>query len=157
MSARHVIVLFLLTSMIGAQPLPVYWSKSVTSTPVSIGRRALVIFVVGYTVDGYYAHCRLSNQSSAAVRVFGVRDSSGDFRAKATLAAASTQHGPWKKVGDVAPRGHKAALVVSPYSDSEVIIVDLNELASLIDKFQYAKISLPTGEATIFPIKELKH
>jgi hypothetical protein len=158
------IAVFLTVCIVHAQELPVYWSKGLIgrqSHAGHVGRRALVIFGVGYTLDGYYAHCRLSNQTSHPVRVVGVRDTSGEFpgnfRAKATLSVSTTQHGPWKKVADVAPGGPEATLAVAPHSDSEAVIVDLNKLAPLIDKFACAKISMPTGEATIFWLKELKH
>src|SRR5207249_7180583 len=164
MNLKAVVALFLVPFVVGAQEMPVYWSKSLIGPQTHVGHvglRAFVIFVVGYTLGGYYAHCRLSNQTSHPVRVVGVRDTSGEFpgnfRAKATLSVSTTQGGPWQKVADVAPRGLKATMAVGPRSDSEAVIVDLNKLAPLIDKFDYAKISMPSGEATIFWLKELKH
>ncbi|HYR22323.1 MAG TPA: hypothetical protein VEP30_05300 [Chthoniobacterales bacterium] len=160
MNLKATIVLLLLASILNAEELPVYWSKGLIGPQVHVGhvgRRAFVIFVVGYTLDGYYAYCAFSNQSSKPMRVVGARDKSGQFRARATLSVSITQEGPWKKVADVAPAGPEATLAVGPHSDSEAVIVDLNKLAALIDKFAYAKISMPTGEETVFWIKELKH
>jgi hypothetical protein len=156
MSLKSAIVLFLLTSIAAAQEPTVYWSKGVIGRQINVGHRGFWVSVVGYTVSGYYASCSFSNQTSEPVRVVGARDESGEFRAKATLSVSATQDGPWRKVTHVVPVGHDATLVVRPHSDSEAIIICLNELVPLIDKFDYARISLPTGEATIFSIKELK-
>ena len=157
MNAKAAIILFLVTSIVDAQELPVYWSKSVIGPQIHVGNPALVIFAVGYTQTGYYAYCGLSNQTSNTARVIGARDDSGEFRAKATLSVSGSQDGPWTKVADIAPGGQKVTLIVDPHSDSEGIVIDLEKLAPLIDKFEYARICLPTGETTIFSMKELKH
>ena len=157
MNLRAAIALCLFTSIVDAQELPVYWSKSVVSRPINIAKRALWISVIGYTVSGYYAYCGFSNQRSDPARVAGARDESGQFRAKANLFVSATQDGPWRKVTEVVPAGYNVTLTVRPHSDSEAIIIDLNKLLPLIDKFGYAKICLPTGEAAIFSIKEIKH
>lgn len=157
MNLRAAVVLLLVAAVLNAQELPVYWSKSAVGRPINVEQRAIFLTVVGYGSDGYYAYCGLSNQGSKLARVSGTRDKSKDFRARATLSVSSAEDGPWRKVVEVAPAGKRTMLLVKPHSDSETILVDLNKLAPLIDKAEYAKISLPTGEATIFSIKELKH
>ena len=107
--------------------------------------------------DGYYyASCAFSNQTPRAVSLAGARDQPGEFHAKAVLFVSAAQDGPWRKVAAVAPAGRDATLVVRAHSNSKDIIIGLNKLVPLIEKFNYAKICLPTGEATIFSIKELK-
>lgn len=135
-----------------------WWTRSIISEPAphQAGRR---LELQGVTNDGDRLIGELSllqsrnGTSLDALTIEGHLDRTGQFTPNVSLEVSNDQRGTWKVIESSLSDKAEAKLIVAPQVSAVSVIVSLTAFRPYTPTYRYGRITLQTGEATVFGLR----
>lgn len=135
------------------------WSRSM----IDVGTRpadqavfeTLELINVGGVDDHVYGLCVFYNIKPRLVALNGTKSSDGEFYPYVVLQVANNERGKWQTVEAPSNPGKISTLTVEAKRPSKSLMVNLDVFRPMIGKYKYGKITLKTGQSTVFKLEKL--